>query len=292
MPDLIAFLTDYGTRDGFAAVCHGVAGTRAPSARVLDLTHDVPPQDVRHGAAVLARVARHLPPAVYVAVVDPGVGTARRGLALRAGTSVLVGPDNGLLPPAAEVLGGVSDAYALTNPKLWLPEVERTFHGRDVFMPVGAYLAGGGPLAEVGEPVAEDSLVRLPVPVRTRTAAALTCEVTYVDHYGNVQLAGDEADLGVLAEWAAQGRVDVSTAEPAEPAEAGGSGGAGGSSGSGGVRHRARVGRAFGDVPAGDLLAYLDSDRRLALAVNQGSAAARLRVRGGSLVKVAAAVED
>ncbi len=286
MPDLIAFLTDYGTRDGFAAVCHGVAATRAPSARVLDLTHDVPPQDVRHGATVLARVARHLPPAVYVAVVDPGVGTARRGLALRAGSSVLVGPDNGLLPPAADVLGGVSGAYALTNPTLWLPEVERTFHGRDVFMPVGAFLAGGGPLDDVGEQVPLDSLVRLPAPARTRTATSLTCEVTYVDHYGNVQLAGDEADLAVLAEWAAQGRVDVSAAEPA------GEEAPGRPDEPGGVRDRARVGRAFGDVPAGELLAYLDSDRRLALAVNEGSAAARLNVRGGHLVTVAAPAES
>ncbi|SDS23100.1 SAM hydrolase/SAM-dependent halogenase family protein [Actinopolymorpha singaporensis] len=285
MPDLIAFLTDYGTRDGFAAVCHGVAATRAPSARVLDLTHDVPPQDVRHGATVLARVARHLPPAVYVAVVDPGVGTARRGLALRAGSSVLVGPDNGLLPPAADVLGGVSDAYALTNGELWLPEVDRTFHGRDVFMPVGAFLAGGGSLGDVGEQVAVDSLVRLPAPARTRTAASLTCEVTYVDHYGNVQLAGDAADLAVLGEWAAQGWVDVATAGPEEAREPG-------APGEGeGVRDRARVGRAFGDVPAGELLTYLDSDRRLALAVNEGSAAARLRVRGGSLVTVGAPAE-
>ncbi|MET9019748.1 SAM-dependent chlorinase/fluorinase [Actinopolymorpha sp. NPDC004070] len=288
MPDLIAFLTDYGTRDGFAAVCHGVAATRAPAARVLDVTHDVPPQDVRHGSVVLARVARHLPPAVYVAVVDPGVGTARRGLALRAGTSMLVGPDNGLLPPAADVLGGVTDAYALTNPALWLPEVERTFHGRDVFMPVGAFLAGGGPLGEVGDQVDAGSLVRLPAPARTRTAASLTAEVTYVDHYGNVQVAGDEADLALLADWAVQGWVDVVAAAPVRTVQTGEAAGAGQAGEPGGVRDRARVGRAFGDVPAGELLAYLDSDRRLALAVNEGSAAARLRVRGGSLVTVAA----
>ncbi|MFD2083087.1 hypothetical protein SAMN05421678_103309 [Actinopolymorpha cephalotaxi] len=287
MPDLIAFLTDYGTRDGFAAVCHGVAATRAPSARVLDLTHDVPPQDVRHGSVVLARVARHLPPAVYVAVVDPGVGTTRRGLALRAGTSVLVGPDNGLLPPAADVLGGVSDAYALTNTTLWLPAVDRTFHGRDVFMPVGAFLAAGGALGEVGDQVAAGSLVRLPAPGRTRTATSLTCEVTYVDHYGNVQLAGDEDDLVVLRDWAAQGWVDIEVTGPG-PARAGEPGEPGAP---GGVRDRARVGRAFGDVPAGELLAYLDSDRRLALAVNEGSAAARLRVRGGAVITVAAPTE-
>ncbi|HZC25592.1 MAG TPA: SAM-dependent chlorinase/fluorinase, partial [Actinopolymorphaceae bacterium] len=190
MPKLIAFLTDYGTRDGFVAVCHGILAEAAPAAQVLDVSHDVPPQDVRHGATVLARVARFLPSAIYVGVVDPGVGTSRRGVAMRAGRSMLLGPDNGLLVPAAEVLGGVEEVYALTNMALWLPGADATFHGRDVFTPVAAHLVRGGALAKVGEPLRPEELKRLPEPRREVTDDALTCEVTYVDRYGNVQLAG------------------------------------------------------------------------------------------------------
>ena len=263
MPELIAFLTDYGTRDGFAAVCHGVAATLAPSARILDVTHEVPPHDVRHGAAVLARVAENLPPAVYVGVVDPGVGTSRRGVALQAGPSVLVGPDNGLLMPAADVLGGVTAAHHLTNTGLWRASVDLTFHGRDVFMPVAAHLARGGQLADVGGSLPPEDLVRLPAPTRTLGADGMACEVTYVDRFGNVQLAGGPEELGRLPGWAVQGEVDVESER---------------------ARGRARVGATFGDVPVSGLVVYLDSDGRLAVAVNAGDAAGRLRVRTGDVV--------
>lgn len=263
MPNLIALLTDYGTRDGFAAVCHGVIAQAAPEARVVDISHDVPPQDIRHGATVLARVAAYFPPAIYLAVVDPGVGTTRRGLALRAGPSLLVGPDNGLLVPAARQLGGVSEAYALTNVALWLPDADRTFHGRDVFAPVAAYLARGGPLKEVGEAVDVDGLVRLPMPRCRVEGDVVTCEVTYVDRYGNVQLAGGTSEVALVRDWAGHGRVEVEVGE---------------------VRDDAAVASTFGDVPDGELLVYQDSDGRLALAVNNGDAARRLRAVTGDLV--------
>src|SRR5690606_10018542 len=128
---VMGFLTDYGTRDGFVAACHGVIASLAPTARVIDISHDVPPYDVRHGAAVLRRVAPYFPPAVCLAVVDRGVGTARRPVVLRAAPSLRVGPDNGVLAPAAEQLGGATEAYVLTNPEWRLPTVGATFHGRD-----------------------------------------------------------------------------------------------------------------------------------------------------------------
>ena len=139
----LSFLTDYGLEDGFVAACHGVAARIAPHASIIDVTHLVPPGDIRRGAAVLAQTVPYLPPAVHVAVVDPGVGTARRGVAVAAGDSVFVGPDNGLLSWAVTASGGAARAFSLTNRELWLARVAATFHGRDIFMPVAAHLAGG-----------------------------------------------------------------------------------------------------------------------------------------------------
>ena len=259
---MIAFLTDYGTRDGFPAVCHGVIARIAPAVRVLDLTHDVPPQNVRHGAAVLVRAARHLPPAIYLAVVDPGVGTARRGVALRAGESVLVGPDNGLLMPAADVLGGVDEARELDNAALFLPEVGATFHGRDVFAPVAAHLAAGVALSEVGPVLDPATLLRLPAPHWSYAQGELSAEVTYVDHFGNLQLAPAG---GLLREF--EGAV-VEVRRPSEP----------------GVLGTARTAVTFGDVPAGELILYVDSDGRLALAASNASAGHKLGVEGGDVL--------
>src|SRR5436190_15870208 len=141
--DWISLTTDYGCSDGFVAACHGAIARIAPAVRVIDITHSVPPCDVAQGAAVLAQAVPHLPPAVHVAVVDPGVGTARRALAVEAGDSVLVGPDNGLLPRAADALGGVRRAVVLDNAGWFADPVSATFHGRDVFAPVAARLALG-----------------------------------------------------------------------------------------------------------------------------------------------------
>ncbi|HEY6737327.1 MAG TPA: SAM-dependent chlorinase/fluorinase [Actinopolymorphaceae bacterium] len=262
---LIAFMTDYGHRDGFVGVCHGVVASLSPETRVIDLSHDVPPQDVRHGAVVLARAARHFPPAVYVGVVDPGVGSARRGIALRAGESVLIGPDNGLLVPAAERLGGIDEVHELTNSSWWLSDSDLTFHGRDIFVPVAARISAGAPLESAGEPVKPTELVRLPAPRaefddRTRT---LTAEVTYVDGFGNVQLAGE-----LPATEDSIGPVEVRVGDATR------------------VVARARPAEVFDEVPAGDLLLYHDSDGRLALAVNRGRAADLLGVRGGDTVRL------
>lgn len=251
---MIAFLTDYGMRDGFAAVCHGVIARIAPNERVLDLTHHVPAHDIRHGARVLARAAEYLPTAVYVAVVDPGVGTSRRGIALLAGENVLIGPDNGLLLPAADVLGGVTEARELTNSALWLPKVDKTFHGRDIFAPVAAHLAAGVPFSEVGPAVDIAGLVRLPEPRWTLSETGLTADVTYVDGFGNVQLAPGADLLSHLA--AKTTAVEIHSGQ--------------------GLPARAKVGAAFGDVSLGELVLYVDADGRLAIAVNSGNAASAL----------------
>ncbi|MGC1210031.1 MAG: SAM-dependent chlorinase/fluorinase [Micromonospora sp.] len=255
----ISLTTDYGLADGFVAACHGVIARLAPAARIIDVTHLIPPADVRRGAAVLAQTVPYLPTGVHVAVVDPGVGTIRRGVALAAAGGLLVGPDNGLLPDAAEALGGVTAAVELTNPEWLAPAVSRTFHGRDVFAPVAARLALGAALTDAGPAVDPDSLVRLPAPVVNRTPDGFTAEVLTVDRFGNVQLAAS-ADL--LAGLPA--RVLVAGSEAVH-------------------------GRTFGDAPAGSLVAYVDSAGLVAVAVNNGRAVDVLGVRPGDLLPVTAA---
>lgn len=253
-PSCVSLTTDYGLADGFVAACHGVLARLAPAVRVIDVTHLVPPADVRRGAAVLAQTVPYLPWGVHVAVVDPGVGTARRGIALAAPGGLLVGPDNGLLLPAAEALGGVSAAVELTNPDWLGPAVSRTFHGRDVFAPVAARLALGAPLAEAGPAVDPGTLVRLPEPVVRAEPGSLTAEVLTVDHFGNVQLAAPGTLLDGLPP-----RVLVNGREAVH-------------------------GRTFGDAPPGALVVYVDSAGLVAVAVNTGRAAETLHTTPGALL--------
>ena len=139
--DWISFTTDYGLCDCFVASCHGVIARLSPNVRIIDITHDIPPGDVRRGAHVLAEAVEHLPVSVHLAVVDPGVGTDRRAIAVQTPGGILVGPDNGLLPEAADRLGGITDVVELTTTAWFAPRVSPTFHGRDIFAPVAARLA-------------------------------------------------------------------------------------------------------------------------------------------------------
>jgi S-adenosyl-L-methionine hydrolase (adenosine-forming) len=203
--DCISLTTDYGLSDGFVAACHGVFARLAPHARVIDVTHLVPPGEVAQGATVLAQTVPHLPPSVHVAVVDPGVGTARRAVLVEAAAGLLIGPDNGLLPAAAAALGGINRVIVLDNAAWHLPSVSATFHGRDVFAPVAARLAGGADPAEAGSEVAADTLVRLPDPVVVLGDGWLEAEVTAVDRFGNVQLAASGALLDPFPDGVAIG---------------------------------------------------------------------------------------
>jgi hypothetical protein len=251
----LSLTTDYGRSDGFVAACHGVVARIAPRVRVIDVTHLIPPGDVVRGAAVLAQTVGHLPPAVHVAVVDPGVGTPRRGVALRTPGGLLVGPDNGLLPWAATTLGGVTEAVELTNPE-WFPQVSRTFHGRDVFAPAAARFALGAALAEAGPEVDPADLVRLPDPVVEEGDGWLRAEVLTIDHFGNVQLAAPGAAWQRLGPTV---RIGERTA----------------------VR-----GGTFGDAAPGQLVVYVDSAGQLAVAVNGGRADEALGVRPGDVLRL------
>jgi S-adenosylmethionine hydrolase len=263
----ISLLTDYGLQDGFVASCHGVLARLAPGVHVIDVTHLVPPGDIRRGAAVLAQTLPSLPHGVHIAVVDPGVGTLRRSLALVAGDHVLVGPDNGLLPPAAEVLGGVGPAYEITSGAAMLQPVSHTFHGRDVFAPAAARLAAGElTVAALGPEVPVDELVQLPMPLASAGDGWAQAEVVTVDRFGNVQtalragrLAGAGFALGDVASISA-----------------------------GGVRHPVRYAETFGSVPKGALVLYVDSAGYISVARNGGDAARLLGARPGSLVRIRA----
>ncbi|HEV3282695.1 MAG TPA: SAM-dependent chlorinase/fluorinase [Solirubrobacteraceae bacterium] len=269
-PPFITFLSDYGQLDEFVGVCHGVMLRRCPRARVIDLTHSIPRHDIRTGAAILRASLRYLPARVVLAVVDPGVGAsgplARRALAIRtAGEErLLVGPDNGLLMPAAELLGGAVEAVDIGRSRERLQPVSATFHGRDIFAPVAGALAAGEPLAAVGEPLAVDALRRLDLPSARLEGGVLNAHVLRCDGFGNVildEVAGQLAELG------------ASRGELLEVLHAG-------------RAHAARFASTFADVKAGELLIYEDAWSMLALAVNLGSAAALLHAGRGEEITV------
>ncbi len=288
----LSFLTDYGLEDGFVAACHGVAAGIAPQIGIIDVTHLIPPGDIRRGAVVLAQTVPFLPPAVHVAVVDPGVGTSRRGIAVAAGASVFVGPDNGLLSWAVAACGGAVRAVSLTNRALWRePVAAATFHGRDIFMPVAAHLAAGAGLEAAGQPVEVADLVTLPVPERTIRDSVAQGEVLTVDRFGNIQLtitAADAAEIGVKP----GGTVLVSTGLVSTGLVSTGLVSTGlastGLIGSGRRRLAIPYRDMFGAVAAGDLVAYTDSAGLVSIAVNGGNAAQRLALPPGALVSVTA----
>ena len=256
----LTFLTDYGLGDAFVAVCHAVASQIAPDVQITDITHLVPPGDIRRGAAVLAQAVPYFPPAVHVAVVDPGVGTARRGVAVEAGGSLFVGPDNGLLSSAVAAAGGPLRAVSLTNRALWRDTTAATFHGRDIFMPVAARLATGLPMDEAGEPVEMTSLVALPRPQWRITADGAQAEVVTVDGFGNAQLSlpGTEAPRAGLI----PGTTVVLAWDGGEAT--------------------ALFVTTFGEVAPGEPLCYRDSGDWVAIAVAGGDAARRFGLRPGT----------
>ena len=258
----LTFLTDYGLEDGFVAACRGVALQVAPNTRFIDITHYVPPGDIRRGAAVLAQTIGYFPPAVHVAVVDPGVGTARRGVAVAAGDSVFVGPDNGLLSWAVAEAGGATAAVSLTNRTLWLRTATTTFHGRDIFMPVAAHLAAGTPLAQAGDQLDVASLVTLPRPEGRVSEGSVTAEVVTVDRFGNTQLSVTGPDA------TRAGLVAGTTATLAWH----------------GRQQDVPVRSTFGDVAPGELICFQDSAGYLAIAVNGGNAAQQLGLHPETLV--------
>ena len=259
-PPVIGFLTDFGL-DGAAATCRAVMLSICRDAQIVDIGHTIRKYAIRDGAFLLRFALPYFPVGVHVAVVDPGVGTQRRPIGVRTGRGdVLIGPDNGLLLPAADALGGAVEARELTNRDLWLPITSSTFHGRDIFAPVAGHLAAGdASFDDVGPRIATEHLVRLPEPSARASHGMIETVVTYVDSFGNVRLAGGADEVATAFGAPADGAPMV--AEFNEP---------------GPLRELTRFATTFGAVGVGESLIYVDSLGNLAMADNQGSIATRL----------------
>jgi S-adenosylmethionine hydrolase len=262
--DTITFLTDFGLQDDFVGVCRGVMKRIAREALVLDVTHGIAPQAVRQGALVLARAIPYLPRGVHLAVVDPGVGSERRGVAMRTGEGrIYVGPDNGLLTLAAG-REGIEAARSLTNGRYHLERVSSTFHARDVFAPVAAHLAAGADFDDLGEPVEAASLVRLDLPRPAIVGGELVATILDVDRFGNLGLNVSSEQIDELGVDAGD---TVELAFQLTP-------------------YYAVVGRTYVDTGRGDLIVYEDSYGAWAIAINGGNAAALTEAAAGDLVRI------
>ena len=265
MASFITFLTDFGLQDDFVGTCHGVMKRIAPDVEIIDITHGIAPQAVLQGALTLANTLPFMPEGVHLAVVDPGVGGSRRALALRdAQGRIHVGPDNGLLIPAADRMGGIAEAHELTNPAYALESVSRTFHGRDLFSPAAAHLALGVPLAELGPPIAPDALARLDLPQPEVGSSRIHCTVVAIDRFGNVQLNLDRSHLD-QASIVPGKRVELQV---------------------GPERYYAVAARTFADARPGDMILYEDAYRNVSIAISGGNAAAMLGIKEGRDVRI------
>ena len=260
----VTFLSDFGLQDDFVGTCHGVIKRIAPDVQIIDITHGIPPRAIVQGALVLANTVPYMPVGAHLAVVDPGVGGPRRQLALRdAEGRAYVGPDNGLLLPAAE-RAGIAEAHEIVNPEYALSPVSRTFHGRDIFAPAAAHVANGLALAELGPPIDPSALVRLELPQAEVRTNRIGATVLYIDAFGNMQLNLTREHLE-QADVQPGARVELELA---------------------GQRYYAIAARTFSDARTGDLILYEDSWGNVAVAMNRGNAAEMLSARSGQELRI------
>jgi S-adenosylmethionine hydrolase len=263
----ITFLTDFGLQDDFVGTCHGVMARIAPEARVIDITHGIPPQAILQGALVLRSTVRYMPLGIHLAVVDPGVGGHRRAIAVHTSDGrVFVGPDNGLLMLAADELG-IEAAHELSDERYRLPNVSRTFHARDVFAPAAAHLAAGVAIDQLGPAIDPSELVRIDVPVPSVGKSQISSTVVGVDRFGN--LATNMRDEHVGALGVARGdRVEVRLTFE---------------------RYYAVLADTFADAAPGELILYEDSYGLVTLAISNGNAARLTGVAVGDELRIALA---
>jgi hypothetical protein len=273
---VVTVTTDFGTADGYVGTMKGVILSIAPDARLVDLSQDIAPQDVRQAAYVLHATYPFFPPrTVHLVVVDPGVGSARRAIALRTPKGTFVGPDNGVFSyiMAEQPVEAVVE---LADPRYQLPEVSHTFHGRDIFAPAAAHLAAGVPLDALGPPVPDP--ITLPLPQLAIDAEAISGEVLHTDHFGNVitsigRLTWRSDAPGLTLEPAFRSGREALTLRDDGRVRAGG-------------RIIDGIHRAYASVERGELLALVGSGGFLEVAVREGSAAERLELRPGDPIVV------
>jgi S-adenosylmethionine hydrolase len=264
---VITFLTDFGLQDDFVGTCHGVMAGIAPDARVIDVTHGIPPHAILQGALVLRSTTRYMPVGVHLAVVDPGVGSHRRPLALRTSDGrFFVGPDNGLLMLAADEFG-VDAAHELADERYRLPDVSRTFHARDIFCPAAAHLAAGVPIDQFGPPIDPSELVHVDAPDPSVGKSRISATVVGVDRFGNVATNMRDDHLMSLGVERG-GRVEVRLTFE---------------------RYYAVLAETFADVPPGELILYEDSYGLVTLAISNGNAARLTGVGVGDELRIAVA---
>jgi S-adenosylmethionine hydrolase len=262
----ISFLSDFGLDDEFVGVVHGVLAKLAPDSRVIDVGHSTPRGDIRAAALTLTRAIQYLPEGVALVVVDPGVGTERKALAVESEWGFFVGPDNGVLSPAVAMTGGAGRIVAIENPEARIPSPGATFHGRDVFGPAAALLASGeAPIGELGPPVDPDTLHPLLLPLPEIQGAAVTGEAWWVDGFGNVQTNIGPDDLARLGlEPGSAVTVKVGAGLHSIPWVA-----------------------TYGDVGPGEPLLHVDSSGLMAIAVREGRADEELNLSSGVAVTLA-----
>jgi S-adenosylmethionine hydrolase len=261
----VSFLSDFGRRDEFVGVVHGVLAKLAPASRVIDITHDIPRGNVRAGALALTRAIQYLPEGVCLGVVDPGVGSERKAIAGRTDWGFFVGPDNGLLSPAVAMMGGASRIVSIENPEAMIPSPGETFHGRDVFAPAAGLLASGeADLDDLGPSVPDDEVVPLLLPLTEVDQGAVSGEAWWVDVFGNVQTNISPEDMTQLG--LAKG--DELTIRV------------------GSTPHRLTWVGNYSEVGEGEPLLHIDSAGLVALAVRGGRADERLGLAEGISITV------
>ncbi|MEM6717156.1 MAG: SAM-dependent chlorinase/fluorinase [Cyanobacteria bacterium P01_C01_bin.147] len=265
MPPIVTLLTDFGYRDGYVGVMKGVIAGICPAAQLIDLSHDIPPQNIAAARFTLMNAYPYFPDGtVHLVVVDPGVGTARRAIALQTPKGYLVGPDNGVLSGVFEQVE-VSKAVELTEAKYWRsPQPSHTFHGRDIFAAAAAHLATGVDLTKLGKDVAPKSLIRIAIPQPKITADRIVGSIQHIDHFGNLvttipaaAILPKSGSANATRHWRMQiGAVEIP------------------------------VRQAYGDVETGQAIALVGSHGWVEIAVNGGSAQTRLRLAIGDTVQL------
>ncbi len=260
--DTISFLSDFGLTDEFVGVVHSVIRSIAPQVTVIDITHGIAPHDTRAGGLALARSANYLNPGVVLAVVDPGVGTSRRPVAIEVGDgmSVLVGPDNGLLAPAVGMVGGATRAVELMSSDHRLVSLGSTFDARDIFAPAAAHLCNGVPISDLGPEIDPVTLIPGVLPVSREDHGAFVGEVLWIDRFGNCQINIDPTEIETLGD-----RLRLSIGDD----------------------HRTAVRcDAYDQIAAGRVGLIVDSSGLMSIAVARSSAATELGLREGSELRL------